>query len=119
MEEAKADPPEPATLSSRVVSVSDSAASPSILDVELSPNADLAVLRAKARLPKDENGNPHKHFGLFAPAVTVRTLGSDAAMYVRIITEGVLVSLIILVIQLPPTFHNMNPGIDYPVEYGP
>ena len=49
-------------------------------------------------------------FGLTVPLKAVRTLGSDAAFYVRFIQEGLLVTFAVLIAILPAILNNMGSG---------
>ena len=81
----------------------------------------LALERARDRLPKDCSGQPYQHFGLLAPVRNVRTLGSDAAFYVRFIQEGALVVFAVLVAQFPAIASNMGGTVasNWTEEYQP
>ena len=82
------------------------------------PSVELAIERAAARLPKRADGTPHEFFGLVTPtAMATITLGSDASIYMRIVSEGVVVSFIIFLLQLPATIVNMSPKVDWDAEY--
>ena len=85
------------------------------------PDIAKAKQRARDRLPRDGSGNPHPHLGLVTPIEMVRTLGSDAAFYVRFIQEGVCVTLLVLLVQFPAILTNMGvfTTIDFEAEYTP
>lgn len=85
------------------------------------PCIELAKERARARLPKDGDGLPFKWLGLIAPIKAVRTLGSDAAFYVRFVQEGFIVMLLILIIIFPAISFNMGGGpyTNWTLEYQP
>ena len=81
----------------------------------------LSIERAKQRLPKDGFGEPYKHFGLVASVQAVRTLGSDAAFYVRFIQEGTLVAVGVLILLMPAMSYNSGGGpyTNWTTEYAP
>ena len=73
-------------------------------------SVELAMEHARARLPKDGTGEPYGFFGLTVPLKAVRTLGSDAAFYVRFIQEGLIVTFAVLIAQLFAILNNMGSG---------
>ena len=85
------------------------------------PDIAKARQRARDRLPRDGSGNPHPHLGLVTPIEMVRTLGSDAAFYVRFIQEGCCVALLVFLVQFPAILTNMGvfTTIDNDAEYSP
>lgn len=84
-------------------------------------NLELAVAHAKERLPRDASGETFKNCGLFAPYDAFRTLGSDAAFYVRTVQEGALLSAALLIVLLPAILYNNGTSStpDYALEYAP
>lgn len=72
-------------------------------------------------MPKDANGNPYKVWGLLEPYAAVRTLGSDAFFYMRVIQEGFWATLLSIIFSLPAMAFNMGmltPAPNLAAEYG-
>ena len=85
-----------------------SAPSTSEVTPDAAPSVAVAIKRAAALLPKDSKGQPHRYWGLGASILSVRTLGSDAAFYVRTVSEGVILSFFVLVVKAPEILFNMR-----------
>ena len=84
------------------------------------PSIALAIERSQSRLPTDQDGRPYAHAGLSAPHSALRTLGTDAAFYVRTIERGFVATLLALLVTLPALCFNMGmfaAQIDYEYEY--
>ena len=83
-------------------------------------NLDLALRRAKRRLPQDANGQPYPALGLFASPSAVRTLGSDAFFYMLLIKELFWATLLAIFFSLPAMAFNMGmltPAPNLTAEY--
>ena len=85
------------------------------------PVLELALARAKARLPHGADGKRYSFWTAFKLTLAVvRTLGVDAACYMRVIQEGLLATLLALLCSLPAMLYNMGmfTEANYEAEYG-
>ena len=54
------------------------------------------------------DGTPYPFYGLLEPYEALRTIGTDAVLYMRVVQEGIVVVIIAWILSFPPMLANMQ-----------